>query len=71
MKTRNKTKEMDYIIRPHKLAEKLGISTVTLWRMEKAGELPRRVKIGPRIVGWRESEINDWLDKRPLSEAYD
>ncbi|GGG52598.1 hypothetical protein GCM10010964_44670 [Caldovatus sediminis] len=32
--------------------------------MEAAGEFPRRVTLGPRAVGWLESEINQWIAKR-------
>ena len=53
------------IIRPKELAELLSISTVTLWRMEKRGELPKRKQISSRTVGWLESDIKEWLDNRP------
>jgi prophage regulatory protein len=53
------------IIRPSKLAEILSVSTVTVWRMEKRGELPPRKKISNRCVGWLESDIKKWLEERP------
>ncbi|XWN36870.1 MAG: AlpA family phage regulatory protein [Balneola sp.] len=53
------------IIRPTELAEKLSLSTVTLWRMEKRGELPPRRKISKRVVGWLESDLKEWLQSRP------
>jgi len=59
------------IIRPKELAELLSVSTVTVWRMEKRGELPRRKKISTRTVGWLESEIKEWLEQRPLVESVD
>jgi predicted DNA-binding transcriptional regulator AlpA len=42
---------------------------ITLWRWEKAGLFPRRVKLsaaGGRFgrVGWLESEVNAWLEQR-------
>ncbi len=33
-------------------------------RLEKAGDFPKRVQLGPNRVGWVESEILDWLDRR-------
>ena len=30
-------------------------------RLEKAGQFPSRVKIGPARIGWWESEILSWL----------
>lgn len=56
------------IIRPTELAEMLSISKVTLWRMEKNGELPPRKKISERAVGWLESDIAEWLENRPLAD---
>lgn len=56
------------IIRPGELAKKLSVSTVTLWRMEKRGELPPRKKISKRAVGWLESDLIQWLRERPTVE---
>lgn len=33
-------------------------------RLEKAGQFPKRVQLGPSRVGWIESEVLDWLDER-------
>ncbi|MEO1196717.1 MAG: AlpA family phage regulatory protein [Pseudomonadota bacterium] len=30
-------------------------------RLEKAGQFPKRVPLGPNRVGWVESEVLDWL----------
>jgi len=53
------------IIRPGQLAEILSVSSVTVWRMEKRGELPPRRKISNRCVGWLETDILEWLENRP------
>lgn len=34
-------------------------------RLEKAGQFPRRVKLGANRVGWFEHEIVAWLHERP------
>jgi prophage regulatory protein len=34
-------------------------------RLEKKGKFPKRVRIGPRRVGWWLSEILEWLQTRP------
>lgn len=33
-------------------------------RLEKAGEFPKRVQLGPNRVGWVEDEVMDWLQQR-------
>jgi predicted DNA-binding transcriptional regulator AlpA len=50
------------IIRSKALAQRLGVSEVTLWRMRK--ELPPKVRISQRVQGWRQSDIAAWLERR-------
>lgn len=39
------------------------ISRTTCWRMRRDDEtFPKPVPIGQRRVGWRESEINAWIE---------
>lgn len=58
----------DYkIIRPSELAEKLGVSIQTIWRMEKRGDLPQRVQLSKRAVGWRSDEIDSFIESRKLA----
>lgn len=33
-------------------------------RLEKAGQFPKRVQLGPSRVGWVEDEVLDWLRQR-------
>ena len=33
-------------------------------RLEKAGQFPERVRLGPNRVGWIEDEVLDWLQQR-------
>ena len=33
-------------------------------RLEKAGNFPKRVQLGPNRVGWVEQEVRDWLEQR-------
>ena len=52
------------IVRAKELVEITGLSRTTIWRMEKTGEFPRRVALGVGSVGWRWSEISEWLQQR-------
>lgn len=58
----------DQLIRPRDLAEKLSISLATLYRMKKDGKLPPQVKIHERAVGWKVSDIEEWIDTRKIAE---
>ncbi len=54
------------IIRANELAERLGVSRVTLWRWERDGRLPRKWRIGPNVTGWIEQEIEEWWAAKSL-----
>jgi prophage regulatory protein len=57
----------DRIIRENEVFARTGRSRVSIWRAERLNEFPRRRKIGPRSIGWLESEIENWLATRPLA----
>ena len=46
------------------LAPIVGCSRVTIWRMEKAGDFPTRIRISAQTVGWLEHEVETWLAQR-------
>ncbi|MEP0324577.1 helix-turn-helix transcriptional regulator [Bauldia litoralis] len=37
---------------------------VQIWRLEKAGKFPRRVKVSAARVAWVESEIDAYVERR-------
>lgn len=40
-----------------------NIGRTTCWRLQRDDEtFPKAVPIGPRRIGWRESEINAWIE---------
>ncbi len=51
------------IIRKRELHQKVSLSDATIWRMEKKGDFPQRVQIGPNAVGWIEGEVDLWIDQ--------
>lgn len=46
-----------------------GLSRSTLYDWMKRGDFPQPVKLGARIVAWRESDIIDWLESRETRTA--
>lgn len=52
-------KTPDPLVRKSTLAKELGASTVTLWRWERDGKLPKSIKIGG-ITGHPRSVIDAW-----------
>jgi predicted DNA-binding transcriptional regulator AlpA len=57
------------LITAGQLAQKLQISTRTLWRRRSAGELPQPVCFGG-AVRWRFEEIKNWIARGcPIERA--
>ena len=56
------------ILNVKQITETTGLSPVTIWRKEKAGEFPVRRQLGSRRVGWIASEVDEWIEATPVSE---
>ena len=59
----------DTILRKPDVLRITGFSDVTIRGLEKAGNFPRRFKLNPdgKHVGWLESEIQEWMQRRAAS----
>ncbi|MBG6154759.1 putative DNA-binding transcriptional regulator AlpA [Labrenzia sp. EL_159] len=55
--------ERNAVIDFHQLAKIVPLSRSQIWRLEKEGRFPARIKIGRRKVAWRYSEIIDWIER--------
>lgn len=64
-KRSNKSKpksDVDRIVRSKELHEITGLSRTTIWRLENKGKFPKRIPLGVHSVGWKLSEIKQWLN---------
>lgn len=52
------------IYRLKELTELLGISRATIYSWMKQGTFPQSVTLGANSVGWKESDIQQWIDTR-------
>jgi len=52
---------IDSIIRPAAMCKLTGKSRTTLWRDEKSGRFPKRIKIGAQATGWLRSDYEAWI----------
>ena len=52
------------ILRRPQVQQRTGLSRSTLYQYIKDGEFPRSIALGPRSVGWLESDITDWITER-------
>lgn len=60
---------LDRILGRREAAEQLGVHVLTLDRMHSAGRGPKRVRLSERRVGYRQSDIDDWLKGRVEGDA--
>ena len=42
---------------------------MTIYRLERAGNFPRRRRLGVNSVAWLEGDVSQWVDSRPLAWA--
>jgi prophage regulatory protein len=52
------------IIRRRERKRRIDFSDVHIWRLEKRGEFPKRIQLGPNSVGWFEDEVDAWIASR-------
>lgn len=57
------------IIRLGELQKLIGLSSCTIWRLERQGRFPARLKIGKRAVGWLFSDVRSWINDRKTSAS--
>jgi prophage regulatory protein len=44
-----------------------GLSRMTIYRLELAGEFPKRRKLSKNSVAWLDTDITQWAESRPIS----
>ena len=50
------------IIRRPQVEKATGLSRTTIYQMMAEDRFPKPVRLGKRAVGWRESDLSDWLE---------
>lgn len=55
----------DRILRTRDAMQMLGMKPTTFYEKLKRGELPGAVRLGPRAVGWYESELLIYIRSLP------
>jgi prophage regulatory protein len=55
---------MHTILRLPEVKRSTGLSRSTIYLRVAEGTFPRPVGLGGRAVGWLESEVQDWLQRR-------
>lgn len=54
----------DRILRFPEVRDMTGLSRTTIWRMENDNKFPKRVPLGVSSIGWKLSEVQNWIKLR-------
>lgn len=57
------------ILRIAGVSKKTGLSKSSIWKGISEGTFPAPLELGPKARGWRESDINEWLESRPVAQT--
>ena len=57
--------QQDRIVRETERLQITSISRSQAWQLEQKDSFPRRVKLGNRSVGWKLSELLEWVNNQP------
>jgi prophage regulatory protein len=54
----------DRIVREPECERITGLERTTRYRLEQRGEFPKRIRLSANAIGWRLSDIHEWLMSR-------
>lgn len=57
------------IIRMRALTERVGLSKSEIYRRIKDGSFVKPISLGPRAVGWLESDVDAYIDSLTRTRA--
>lgn len=57
------------ILRRDDVLAMIGLSRSTLYNLVRDGRFPAPISIGQRAVGWRLSDVDEWVASRPQANA--
>jgi prophage regulatory protein len=60
----NTTEKSHGIYSPKQVQKLTTLSAPTIWRMAKRGDFPKPIELSPGRVGYRQSEVDPWLEQR-------
>ncbi|WP_428290646.1 helix-turn-helix transcriptional regulator [Hydrogenophaga sp.] len=51
----------------HTVVRITGLGRSTIYRLIATQRFPNPVRLGPRAVAWRRTEIDQWSEARPIA----
>jgi prophage regulatory protein len=56
--------EQTVILRLPDLCKRIGLGRSSIYALMKRGQFPRPIRLSERAVGWRDADIEAWLQSR-------
>ena len=60
---------MTRILRIREVVQVTGMSRSAIYRKLSAKQFPEQVRLAPQTVGWRDTDVQAWLESLPANEA--
>lgn len=60
----SKSHSKSRIIRWPEVHERVGYCRTNIYYLIQSGDFPAPIKLGPRAVGWLESDVENWIESR-------
>ncbi len=57
--------ETDQLLRTKEVYRMLGISEGSFYKLLREGKFPPGIRLGGRIIRWRQSVVEHWIDEQP------
>lgn len=54
------------ILRRVQVQARTGLSRSSIYKMMQDGDFPKQRLLGKKMVGWRQVDIDQWLESRPV-----
>lgn len=59
--------DTERFLRAPEVCRMVGYSRASLYRLEKEGAFPRRIKLGANAAAWKLSDVRQWMDSRQIA----
>ena len=63
-KKKKKSKKNRKLLMLSQVQEIVPYSASHIWRLERLGLFPRRIRLGGNRVAWLQSEVNGWVEDK-------
>lgn len=60
---------IDPILRRPDVLRVTGLSQASLYRLMGENQFPKPIKVTDNTVGWKQSEVVDWINDRPRANG--